>query len=210
MARAIDEGSGPMAMGPVKQDVLTELQLENAHLIALLESHGMPWCRPPATPILPPQPILLSGPTKFTTSEEVALFRRLFRGRTDVYPVRWESMTTGKSGYSPKCGNEWVTHVCGKMQGMKCADCGNRLFLTLSDLVIHDHLPGEHTVGVYPLLADDTCHFLAVDFDEAEWQQDALAFIQSCRELGVAAALEVSRSGKGAHAWKFFAALCGS
>ena len=66
-------------------------------------------------------------------------------------------------------------------------------------------MAGEHTVGVYPLLEDDTCHFLAVDFDEAEWQQDARAFMQSCAELGVPAALEISRSGRGAHVWVFFA-----
>lgn len=70
--------------------------------------------------------------------------------------------------------------------------------------MIYDHLAGEHTVGVYPLLEDDTCYFLAVDFDEAEWRDDARSFIQSCEELGVPAALEISRSGNGAHAWVFF------
>jgi len=67
-----------------------------------------------------------------------------------------------------------------------------------------DHLAGKHTLGVYPLLEDDTCHFLAIDFDEAEWGEDARAFVQSCTELGVPAALEISRSGKGAHVWVFF------
>jgi hypothetical protein len=71
--------------------------------------------------------------------------------------------------------------------------------------VIYNHLAGEHTVGVYPLMEDDSCYFLAVDFDEAEWRDDARAFMQSCDELGVPAALEISRSGKGAHAWVFFA-----
>ena len=193
-----------MAMDPVDQDALTALQAENARLIALLESHGIPWRLPPPAPTPPPPPIPDPEPTKFTPSEKVALFRRLFRGRSDVYPVRWESKASGKSGYSPACGNEWVAGICGKPR-IKCADCGNRLLIPLSDKVIFDHLAGKHTVGVYPLLADDTCHFLAVDFDEAEWQQDAQAFIQSCRELGVTAALEISRSGKGAHAWIFFA-----
>lgn len=132
------------------------------------------------------------------------MFRRLFRGRTDVYPVRWESKTTGKTGYSPACANEWLAGVCEKPR-VKCGDCGNRLLKPLSDSVIYDHLAGEHTVGVYPLLEDDGCHFLAVDFDEAEWRDDARAFVQSCHELGVPAALEISRSGKGAHAWVFFA-----
>ncbi len=75
----------------------------------------------------------------------------------------------------------------------------------LSDVVIYKHLAGDHTIGVYPLLTDDTCHFLAVDFDEAEWKEDAKAFVHSCDELGVPVALEISRSGNGAHAWVFFA-----
>lgn len=135
---------------------------------------------------------------------QLALFRRLFRGRTDVYPIRWESKSTGKSGYAPACANEWRAGVCEKPR-VKCADCGNRLLVPLSDQVIYDHLAGQHTVGVYPLLEDDTCYFLAVDFDEAEWRDDARAFVQSCGELGVPVALEISRSGQGAHAWVFFA-----
>lgn len=70
---------------------------------------------------------------------------------------------------------------------------------------LYDHLAGKHTVGVYPLLEDDTCHFLAIDFDDAEWKEDARAFVQSCTELGVPATLEISRSGEGAHVWVFFA-----
>ncbi len=75
----------------------------------------------------------------------------------------------------------------------------------LSDVVIYKHLAGDHTVGVYPLLTDDTCHFVAVDFDEAEWKEDVKAFVHSCDELAVPVALEISRSGNGAHAWIFFA-----
>jgi superfamily II DNA or RNA helicase len=142
--------------------------------------------------------------SRLSTDEKVALFRRLFRGRTDVYPVRWESKASGKSGYAPACANEWRAGICEKPR-IKCGDCGNRLLIPLSDSVIYDHLAGEHTVGIYPLLEDDTCYFLAVDFDEDEWQADARAFGHSCDELGVPVALEISRSGHGAHAWIFFA-----
>src|SRR6185437_762291 len=102
------------------------------------------------------------------------------------------------------CANEWLAGVCEKPR-IKCSDCGHRRLLPLSDAVLYDHLAGKHTIGVYPLLPDDTCHFLAVDFDEAEWKDDVLAFEQSCHDLGVPVALEVSRSGSGAHAWVFFA-----
>ena len=181
-------------------DELSGLRAENARLIALLESHGIEW-RVPAQPVVAVQESELS---RLSTAEKVALFRTLFRGRTDVYPIRWESKTSGKSGYAPACANEWRAGVCEKPR-IKCGDCSNRLLIPLTDAVIYDHLAGEHTIGVYPLLEGDTCHFLAVDFDEADWREDAKAFIQSCTELGVSAALEISRSGQGAHAWVFFA-----
>ena len=181
-------------------DPLPALQAENARLIALLESRGIPWQQRPA----PAHPANEAEPSRLSTEGKIALFRQLFRGRTDVYPVRWESKTTGKTGYSPACANEWRPGVCEKPR-IKCSDCGSRLLIPLSDKVIYDHLAGEHTVGIYPLLEDDTCHFLAVDFDEAEWREDARAFMQSCVELGVPIALEISRSGEGAHAWVFFA-----
>lgn len=174
---------------------LEALLAENARLVSLLESHGIEWRLPPQ----PTRPVPEPEPSHLSTGEKIALFRRLFRGRTDIYPVRWESKTTGKTGYSPACANEWLAGVCEKRR-IKCSDCGNRLLKPLSDAVIYDHLAGEHTVGVYPLLEDDSCYFLAVDFDEAEWREDARAFMQSCEELGVPAALEISRSGKGAHA----------
>lgn len=184
----------------MQDDQLTALQLENARLISLLESHSIEWRLPPPPAALAPEP----EPSRLSTGEKVALFRRLFRGRADVYPVRWESKTTGKTGYSPACANEWLAGVCEKPR-IKCGDCGNRVLISLSDTVIYDHLAGKRTVGVYPLLDDDSCFFLAVDFDEAEWRDDARAFIQSCGELGVPSALEISRSGNGAHAWVFFA-----
>ena len=59
-------------------------------------------------------------------------------------------------------------------------------------------------MGIYPMLQDETCFFLAVDFDREGWQDDAKAFCETCRHLGVPAALERSRSGNGAHIWIFF------
>lgn len=176
-------------------DELARLRAENARLIGLLEAHGIAWQAP--EPTLKPSTTL-----SLTTDEKVALFRQLFRGRTDVYPIRWESRV-GKSGYAPACANEWRPGICEKHR-IKCADCRQRQLLPLTDQVIFDHLAGRHTIGLYPLLTDDGCYLLAVDFDESDWRDDAQAFIQSCRELSVPVALEVSRSGNGAHAWIFF------
>jgi superfamily II DNA or RNA helicase len=180
-------------------DDLIALQAENARLTALLDAHGIAW-RLPSTPAAPS----VAEPSRLTTKEKIALFRRLFRGRTDVYPTRWQSKTSSKTGYAPACANEFKPGVCEKPR-IKCGDCAHRALLPLTDTVIYDHLAGDHTIGVYPLLEDDTCHFLAVDFDEAEWRDDTRAYIRSCEELGVPVALEISRSGEGAHAWIFFA-----
>jgi hypothetical protein len=109
--------------------------------------------------------------------------------------ARWARAKDGPS--------EWRPGICEKPR-VKCADCTNRSLIPVSNAVIYSHLAGEKTIGVYPLLPDDTCYFLAVDFDKAEWREDTKAFVQSCRELDVPVALEISRSGNGAHAWIFF------
>jgi hypothetical protein len=176
------------------------LQAENERLIALLEANGIEWRLAPKPATSPPQP----ESSRLSTEAKVALFRRRFRGRTDVYPVRWESKTTGKSGYAPACANEWRAGVCEKPR-IKCGDCRTRSLIPLSDAAIYAHLAGDHTIGVYPLLEDDSCYFLAIDFDEAEWREDVRAFAGSCTDLGVPIAIETSRSGNGAHAWIFFA-----
>ena len=135
-------------------------------------------------------------------SEKIELFQQLFCGREDVYPLRWENRQ-GKSGYSPACANEWDRVLCGKPR-VKCAQCKNRQFLPLTGEVIHDHLSGKHTIGVYPILKDESCWFLVADFDKSNWQLDASAFLDCCEVLDVPACLERSRSGNGGHVWIFF------
>jgi superfamily II DNA or RNA helicase/very-short-patch-repair endonuclease len=140
---------------------------------------------------------------------KIALFRSLFRGREDVYPRRFESRGVGRSGYQPACANEWVRGVCEKPR-VRCADCTQRRFLPVTDEVIRWHLTGRDdrgrafVMGVYPMLLDETCHFLAIDFDRQSWQQDTAAYQETCRRLGLPAAAERSRSGNGGHIWWFF------
>jgi len=179
---------------------LAVLQAENERLIALLEANGIEWRLAPEPATSPSRP----ESSRLSTEAKVALFRRRFRGRTDVYPVRWESKTTGKSGYAPACANEWRAGVCEKPR-IKCGDCRNRALIPLSDAAIYAHLAGDHTIGVYPMLEDDSCYFLAIDFDDAEWREDVRAFAGACTDLGIPVAIETSRSGNGAHAWIFFA-----
>ena len=119
--------------------------------------------------------------------------RRLFRGRDDLYALRWESARTGKTGYAPATAEGWTRH-------------GPKTYLPMSNEAIERHLRGRESIGVYPLLEDDTCWFLACDLDGTTWRLDALALLEACDEYGVPAALERSRSGAGGHVWVFFAA----
>jgi len=140
---------------------------------------------------------------------KIGLFRRLFRGRADVFPLRWENSKTGRSGYSPACTNEWRRGICEKPK-VKCSACTHQAFVVVDDLTIERHLRGTspdgspYVMGVYPLLPDGTCWFLAADFDEGEWRRDVSAFADACCRNHVPVAIERSRSGNGAHAWIFF------
>src|SRR6266481_790429 len=133
---------------------------------------------------------------------KVSLFGSLFRGRDDVYALRWEGRS-GKTGYSPAGIREW-DQTASAGRGQKKSFRHSKLF-PLSEGVIRDHLLGNQTIGVYPLLQDDTCWFVAVDFDKKTWESDACAFLKMCQETGVPASLERSRSGNGGHVWIFFA-----
>lgn len=146
-------------------------------------------------------------------ADKIALFRTLFRGREDVYPLRFKSLKTGRCGYQPACANEWIKGVCTKGDGkarVKCAVCPNRNLLPVTDEVILKHLSGEDergkdfVIGLYPMFLDETCLLLAIDFDKKSWQADTRAFVKTCRKLAIPVAVERSRSGNGSHIWLFF------
>ena len=162
---------------------------------------------------LPLDRISESNVTNESTEEQkIALFRSLFRGREDVYPRRFENKRSGKSGYQPVCRKEWIRPFCQKPK-IKCGNCENRDFTLLSDDIIKNHLIGndptdrykrEFVIGVYPMLPDETCWFLAVDFDKETWEEDSRAYLETCETFNVPAVLERSRSGNGGHIWILF------
>ena len=147
--------------------------------------------------------------SKFSPAEKIAIFQRLFRGREDVYPRRFESKKSGKSGYQPVCNNEWRPGICNKPK-IKCSKCEFRSWQPLNTAVIEKHLRGDDgrgndfTIGVYPMLQNEHCCFLAVDFDKKDFRNDVTAFLATCKKFNIPAALERSRSGNGAHVWIFF------
>jgi superfamily II DNA or RNA helicase len=135
--------------------------------------------------------------------QRIALFRSLFRGREDIHARRWTS-ADGRSGYSPAALMDWDAIHSSNPEDRKKVARQTRTFLPLTDAAVENHLLGKETIGVYPLLLDETCWFLAVDFDKKSWQEDARAYLDTCAAMSVPASLERSRSGNGGHIWIFF------
>jgi superfamily II DNA or RNA helicase len=125
---------------------------------------------------------------------KVGFFAALFGARTDVYAVRWENRRSGKAGWMPAVRGGWRRGV----------PADQREYLPLTEEVVTAHLSGEVDLGLYPLLDGDLCRWLAADFDGQAAMLDALAYLKAARAEGAPVALEVSRSGTGAHAWLFF------
>lgn len=161
-------------------------ELEHAYQVALQENVAL---RRALEQLKQPLPHPHGG----STAAKIHLFRSLFRGRDEVYAVRWANAQTGKNGYAP------ALRTRGKRPPYEPTD-----LLPLTDAVIYDHLKGLKTVGLYPLLPTEETWFLAIDFDKSDWLQDALAYLNTCRKWGIPAAMERSRSGNGAHIWTFF------
>lgn len=119
------------------------------------------------------------------STAQVKLFRSLFKGRTDIYACYWTNFQQRKSGYAP---------VYSLNQKPK----------TLIDQVILDHLIGKQLIGIYPLLTDNTTHFLAIDFDKGNWLVESNKALEAAQKFNLSAYLERSKSGSGGHVWLFF------
>nr|VFK54534.1 MAG: hypothetical protein BECKTUN1418F_GA0071002_10452 [Candidatus Kentron sp. TUN]VFK57092.1 MAG: hypothetical protein BECKTUN1418E_GA0071001_10442 [Candidatus Kentron sp. TUN] len=145
----------------------------------------------------------LASSNQLGAAQKVALFRDLFKGRSDVFARRWENPGKGRSGYAVACHNEWRHGLCNKPK-IKCGECQNRRYQPPDERAIHAHLTGKQVMGLYPLLTDNTCYLLAADFDKVGWRDAVKAMADICKGLGIPHAIEVSRSGNGAHLWIFF------
>lgn len=168
---------------------LVALEQEKKQLLALREQLQQPLLNTSDAPLYSPE-------------QKIAIFRGLFRGRNDIFANRWQNKQ-GRSGYSVACNNEWVQGICHKPR-IKCQDCNHRQFTELNDQIIYRHLAGQQIVGLYPLMHDNTCYFLAADFDKCQWQDEVKAISKACQNFGIPHAIEISRSGNGAHLWIFF------
>jgi superfamily II DNA or RNA helicase len=136
------------------------------------------------------------------SSEHIILLKSFFQGRQDVYAVRWEK--DGKSGYMPAYKVDWSDYNKHKAGGGTFKDYTKKEYLPFGDEAIQNHLSGKETVGVYPLLEDNTSHFIAADFDEENWKESILKLYSTLIKFEIPAYIERSRSGNGGHLWVFF------
>ena len=136
------------------------------------------------------------------TPEKLALYRSIFRGRDDCYARYWEK--NGRSGYSPAYSLNWQEFKQHQAGGGTMKDFSEKTLLPITNETIYKHLVGNHAVGIYPILDDNTSYFIAADFDGKEWQKDAQSYVDACTMLGLHGYLERSKSGNGGHVWIFF------
>lgn len=139
----------------------------------------------------------------------VKIFMNYFKGRNDVYPyLSIDKNNPNIKYYIPACANEWKNGVCNKTMGKKCKNCQYRKNKPISKETIYKHMYGNYPIGIYPLLENDTCFFLSLDFDDKDSKKDiksdVLAFASVCDKYEVPIAIERSRSGNGIHIWMFF------
>ena len=162
------------------------------------------------TKIIPSVDNYVQAEQSMTMAQLVALYRELFYGRQDVYAVRWENQKAGTHGYAPKCKNEWDRNICGKAMRIKgaCKKCVYKENQEITNATIQQHFTGTGVnalvMGVYPLLEDESCRFLAIDFDKGNWQEEILVAKRVYEEYGIKSYIERSRSGNGGHLWVFF------
>jgi len=200
------------------QDLTAKLEAANAEgqqlrdevqqLKAILAKHSIPLpeskiCEPAGTRYLPAPSEVAQIGTIADNAQKIALFRSLFRGREDIYAERWRTKD-GTWAYRPASKKNWLAVLASRPEEHKKIDRETRTLYALTDEVIRQHLTGKKTIGIYPLLLDETCWLLAADFDKKTWQEDSLAFLATCQRAGIAAYLERSRSGNGGHVWIFF------
>ena len=125
-----------------------------------------------------------------------------FVGRDDVFAFQTYNKE-GKKLCFPYCiYRRNGTGFCQKE--IKCSNCNDKGYRGITKNDILFHLQGKEIYGIYPLLDDDCCHFLAFDFDDEDFKESALAFSNICNKYNIDNLIEISGSGNGAHIWIFF------
>ncbi|MBR4779741.1 MAG: DEAD/DEAH box helicase family protein [Lachnospiraceae bacterium] len=207
--------------------LVRSLQKENEDLKGILKNAGIPYQESSCfdqsfiecEEYDPDQGGRVNMPREIT-DQMANYFFSVFWGRQDVFAKRGKS-----GGYFPVCENRWNNAICPKQNGEKlvCEKCEHKKWKPLELWRVKEHLKGtkedcSDVLGVYPLLPNGTCRFLAFDFDnhekgaeatdfantDNEWHDEVDALRKMCSQNGIVPLVERSKSGRGAHIWIFF------
>lgn len=174
------------------EDRIQQLEQENAFLKAELRKRGY---------------FYLSANEKLSTIDKIEIYLSYFRGRPDVYAERYFSKKHQKFGWNPACDRSFQAGCKkGKIKNY-CSICPISQFPSLDEDILKRHFTGKLTcegIGIYPLLTDNTCYLIAMDFDEDNWFDDMLSVYKTALRFEIYPLMERSSSGQGGHLWLFF------
>lgn len=174
------------------EERIQHLEQENAFLKAELRKRGY---------------FYLSANEKLSTIDKIEIYLSYFRGRPDVYAERYFSKKHQKFGWNPACDRSFQAGCKkGKIKNY-CSICPISQFPSLDGVILKHHFTGKLTcegIGIYPLLTDNTCYLLAMDFDEDNWFDDMLSVYKIALRYDIYPLMERSSSGHGGHLWLFF------
>ena len=172
---------------------LSKLREENKRLKQLLKIHNINY--------------EVVEKSTLSVEEKVNIYKSFFKGRADVFTEKF-IRKDGSKGYSIVCSNKNAP-VCLIHGGISkpCQNCKNNIYAHLTDVALLNHMKGEKAYGIYPIIDNDKCYFLAIDFDDDEFEKAAISYKNECIKLGIDSIVELSQSGKGAHVWIFFEEL---
>ncbi len=134
--------------------------------------------------------------------EKLELFCSLFKGREDVFAIRWEK--GNRKGYMPAYFFDPYMYRLHKQNGGAFKNYTDKSYLKLNSQQIIKHIEGRQFIGIYPLLKNNTSWFIVADFDKGDWKEQCKKALEICRKHNLPAYLERSRSGNGGHIWLFF------
>lgn len=142
----------------------------------------------------------------YTIEEKLNIYTNYFKGRKDVYSyLSIDKKNTNIKYYVQACSNEWKKKICNKAMGKSCKTCKYKINKPLSRETIKNHIYNNKTIGIYPLLPDESCYFLVFDFENSnDLKGDVLAFSKICDDYNIPIAIEKNRLGNGIHCWLFF------
>lgn len=149
--------------------------------------------------------MMVSEKQKLTSEDKFKLYYQYFRGRQEVYAVKWESLK-GKTGFSPHAQGEWVQEKVGKQLKNKF-QVHSYYPYTLE--TVENHIRGtlkdfRFGTGIYPMLTDDTTYLVVIDFDDEKAIETVKPMIRVCKKYKIVPLIELSQSGNGIHLWFFF------